>query len=558
MDAKIDGNRVKTTGSYDPRILKALNRLEGMKRWGANRSFSFENTPYNLEVWRSVFPDARLEGAPPAEGAIAGLPAATEAIFDLPSSRPAFEFKTPPRAHQKAALAKLGPKAYGALFMEVGTGKSWTAIALAGQRWCAGQIDRLLVVAKNGVHQQWAREQIPAHMGRAVKFKAHVFGRTKAADREFDELLNFDGLQIFLINTEAIATPRAEEKILRFLAGGRTFMAVDESQDIKTPAAARTKAALRYAKLAKHRLIMTGTPISKNLLDLFSQFQFLHEGIVGHRYITTFKNRYCEFKQTDYGEVITGHKNEDELFSKIDPYVFRITTAEAYDLPPKHYVERPFILDADQIAVMEELKKNFFAEFQDNETLFVKNAASLLVRLQQVSCGFLPKEDGTVREFKNPRKEALRSVIEQRSGKIIIWCRFHQDIEGLSKEYGSRALKYYGQTPQADRPAIIEQFMNGKSGKDLLFASAGAAGTGLNLQGLCQTNIYYSNSFNALERWQSEGRTWRDGTTHSVTYFDLVARNSPDRKILANLKSKKSVSDLMLDDLRKLFELEEN
>ena len=558
MDAKVDGNRVRTTGSYDSRVLKALNRLEGMKRWGANRSFSFENTPYNLEVWRSVFPGVRIEGASGDGTAIAGVPEATEAMFDLPSTRPAFEFKTAPRAHQRAALSKLGKKAFGALFMEVGTGKSWTAIALAGQRWCAGQIDRLLIVAKNGVHQQWAKEQIPAHMSRAVNYRCHVFGRTKAADREFEELLKFDGLQIFLINTEAIATARAEEKILRFLAGGRTFMAIDESQDIKTPAAARTAAALRYGKLAKQRLIMTGTPISKNLLDLFSQFQFLHEGIIGHRYITTFKNRYCEFKQTDYGEVITGHKNEDELFARIDPYVFRVTTAEAYDLPPKHYVDRAFVLDPEQLAVMEELKKNFFAEFADNETLFVKNAASLLVRLQQISCGFLPREDGSVREFKNPRKEALRSIIDQREGKMIIWCRFHQDIEGLAKEYGARALKYYGQTPSADRPSIIAQFMDAKSSKDLLFASPGAAGTGLNLQGLCRTNIYYSNSFNALERWQSEGRTWRDGTTHSVTYFDLIARNSPDRKILSNLKNKKSVSDLMLDDLRKLFEFEEN
>jgi SNF2 family DNA or RNA helicase len=80
----------------------------------------------------------------------------------------------------------------------------------------------------------------------------------------------------------------------------------------------------------------------------------------------------------------------------------------------------------------------------------------------------------------------------------------------------------------------------------------------LNLQGICRTNVYYSNSFNSLARWQSEGRTWRDGTTGSVVYIDLVAKGSPDSRILQNLKDKKSISDLALDEYRKLIELEDN
>jgi SNF2 family DNA or RNA helicase len=88
---------------------------------------------------------------------------------------------------------------------------------------------------------------------------------------------------------------------------------------------------------------------------------------------------------------------------------------------------------------------------------------------------------------------------------------------------------------------------------DYLVATAPTAGTGLNLQGLCHTNVYYSNSFNAIDRWQSEGRTYRDGTIHPVTYFDLVAQGSMDRRILKSLRDKKSISDLTLDDYRKII-----
>lgn len=557
MDCLIDGNRVRTTGPYDVRVVRALNRLEGMKRWTAQRSLSFENTPYNLEVWRATFPDAKIEGAP-APTPIAGPTVAADGLFDLPGTRPAFRFKTPPRAHQKAALAKLGHMPVSGLFMEVGTGKSWTAIALMGQRWCSGQIDRVLLTAPNGVHKQWAREQLPAHMSDAVQWRRFIFGpNTKKAKLEFEAFMKFDGLKILIVNLESLNTARATETVLRFLsgAGARTMMVVDESHRIKNGDAAVTKAAMKFGTLSKFRLIMTGTPLARDLEDKYAQFKFLDERILGHRYVTTFRNYYCEYMDSDYGPRLIGHKNLEEFYRRIDPYIFRIKTEEAYDLPPRNYVEKRFELSDEQLHHMTELRDQFFTEVGDDQTLFVKNSASLLMRLQQIGCGYLPMEEG-FKKLPNPRLDELQRIIEQREGKIIVWCRFRQDVEWVAEVYGTRALKYYGPTKPSEREANIKAFMDAHSGRDILVASQAAAGTGLNLQGLCQTNIYYSNSFNAFDRWQSEGRTWRDGTTRPVTYFDLIARKSPDQTILSNLKKKRSLSDLVLDELRHLFEFE--
>lgn len=556
MNIRIEGKRARTTSDYDVRVLRALNRLEGMKRWGANRSFSFENSVYNLEIWKSVFPDCEVEDDSSVE---AENPAA-HGLFDLGGDRPSFQYKTQPRAHQKRAIEKLEKLDRCGIFMDVGTGKSWTAISFIGKRWCEGKSDHVLLVAKNGVHRQWVSEQIPQHMSDSVRWKSWVYGKSKKSDREFEEMMAFDGLKIMTINVEALATPGGESACVKFLSAARGCgtMIVDESQDIKNLAASRTKSAIKIGNLCKYRMIMTGTPIAKNVVDLFSQFKFLDEDILGFRYLTAFKSNFCLVQQTPFGSVVVGSKNLEDLYKKIEPHIFRITSEEALDLPPKVFVRREFALSEPQLKAIKELKKQFFTELDSGAVSSVTTAATLLTRIQQISCGYLPidGDSGLMRSFPNPRMEELKSIIEQRSGKIIIWCRFNQDITTIMQELKGEAVDYYGKTPVSQRRKNLDRFMDADSPIRFLVASPEAAGTGLNLQGLCKTNIYYSNSFNALARWQSEGRTWRDGTEGSVTYFDLVAQKSPDSKIISNLRDKKSVSDLTLDDYRMLLDFE--
>lgn len=560
MNIKIEGNRVKTVSEYDVRLIRALPKLEGMKRWTNNRAFTFENTPYNIEVWKSVFPFAVIENEE-AEGKTAVV---EDGLFEADQYRPSFEYKTPPRDHQKRAIQKMfskkdSPNVFG-LFMDIGTGKSWTGIAAMGIRWCSNESDHVLLVAKNGVHAQWVNEQIPAHMSPSVPWKAWIWSKGKKADMAFEEMMKFDGLKIFAINVDALITGPAEQKILRFLkaAKGKATMIVDESQDIKNISASRTKMAIRYGSLCKYKMIMTGTPLAKNLVDAFSQFSFLDEKIFGHRYVTTFRARYCQLRDNGFGLEIVGHKNVEEFYKKIEPHIFRINADEVLDLPPKVYVSQPFTLSDEQKKLMKDLRQTFMAKLAGGAEISVPNAAALVTRMQQISCGFAVDETGAIKDLPNPRLTELLNVLDQREGKAIIWCRFNEDIKRVMKALGDSAVDYYGGTSNNDRTANVKDFLNPGSSISYLVASPEAAGTGLNLQGICRTNIYYSNSFNSLARWQSEGRTWRDGTTGTVTYIDLVAKGSPDARIMKNLQDKKSISDLALDEYRKLIMLEEN
>jgi hypothetical protein len=177
--------------------------------------------------------------------------------------------------------------------------------------------------------------------------------------------------------------------------------------------------------------------------------------------------------------------------------------------------------------------------------------------LQQLVCGYLPKDDdGEIVTISNERLEVLDDVISQRSGQIIVWCRFTEDIMRISERYKDDCVVYYGGNKQQKGKGGGEEakqlFVAGK--KRLFIGNAAAGGAGLNLQGgKRSTVIYYSNSFRSLDRWQSEDRNHRKGTEEEVTYIDLVARGSVDRGVLANLRGKRDISRLSLDEIRQLI-----
>ena len=202
------------------------------------------------------------------------------------------------------------------------------------------------------------------------------------------------------------------------------------------------------------------------------------------------------------------------------------------------------------------MKTMFATQLDNGDIVSVKIAATCLMRLQQITCGVLPpaQEGGSLTFLPNPRMDALKDLLEQRQGKAVIWARFNHDIEAIVDELGDEAAAYYGATSGADRQKAIANFLDPNSKVKYFVSNPSAGGTGLNLQGGgCRTVIYYSNSFSSLDRWQSEDRTHRIGMKGTVTYFDLICSGSPDRKILANLRAKKNISDLALGTVKEII-----
>jgi len=551
---KIDVNderaiaRTKPTGA----VLAVAGSLEGKRRWLDDLSgLRFEPTGRNLDLFRDAFPDVEIERSlPPTE-------LVTEFVDEFSGGTVHYQSKTPPYAHQKRASEKLRTSPTIALFMEQGTGKTKVAIDRAGELFCEGRIDAVLVVAKKGVHRQWIESEVPTHLGIDWDGVAWPFGMLPQS------LLERDGkLKFFSINFDGAKTPRGEAACSEFVEAfsGRVLIVADETQEIKNAKSARWKALDRITKRSRspYRLALTGTPISKDLSDEWSQLKWLNEDILGIRYITAFRNEYCIMGGFE-GRVVVGQKNLDRFRAKVDPFTFRATKDEIGILP-KAYRRWEFDLSTIQKTAIREIRRTREAQIDTGEIVSAANAAVALSKVQQASNGFLIDEDKKVHPLfsawvSNPRLLALKEILDAYEGPTIVWAKYREDmrtIEEMLADIGETVVTYHGGTPDKERAENVRRFLSGEA--RIFLSNPQAGGTGLNLQtGGCSHAIYYSNSYNAIDRWQSEDRIHRIGTKGAVVYTDLVARGSIDKAILSNLSRKKGISDLALGDIRKIL-----
>lgn len=559
----VDGPRAKAHGPFKLDMLKLFTRLRGKTKWEGSESFEFDALKFNLDLIRDAefeFPgEFKIEGIGDQEKKEKELDTQHAAVkMPLTQYKPKMElFK-----HQSRAVALSWDRIAYALLLEMGLGKTAIMITNAGILHMAGKLSGVLVLSPKGVHRQWLEEQIPEHLDPAVKVNPILWKKKAIEPKE----INRRGLTFLSMNIDAIRTPIGLKTATEFLKAhnGKSMMIVDESHLIKSGSADRTRAAIKLGALAKYRRISTGTPIAKNLMDAWSQFNFLDVNILQHPYMSTFRARYCIMGGFE-GREIVGSKNVEDFYSLIAPHSFRLTKDEALNLPPKIYSRVEYDMGEKTAAHYNSLKKTFMTALDNGDIVDVTSAAVAVLRLQQIVCGYLPipETDGPVKEslfeeFSDERLDVLSNIIEQVKGPIIIWARFRKDIqrieERMIKEYGaSCCVTYYGLTKDTkkdpERDNAVKKFISGSA--RFFISNPSSGGTGLNLQkGGCLTAIYYSNSFNSIHRWQSEDRLHRMGTRGTVNNIDIIAAKTVDRPILINLKNKKDLAGLTLDQIR--------
>ena len=470
-----------------------------------------------------------------------------------------YPFRLEPRDYQLENFERFKGKRVFAIFSEPGTGKTKTLIDIACYRWSRNLITGLLVLSSpKGVHAQWIEEQIPLHIWVTVPFRAAYWNGRKPP--QWIDHTTTGELQVFSGNIDMLNSELGREVLGRFahVHRDKLMIVVDESDCIKNWSAKRSK---RLRLLAHNygvtqRAIMTGTPIAKDLTDEWSQFYFLDPGIIGFKYKTAFQAQYCIMGGFENRHVI-GHRNIEQFKIATTPYIFR-ATKEQLHLPPKIYDTLAFDLTADQKRMIKEIRTTCMAALDEGGDPYVlaSTAVTALMRMQQISCGFAPGEVSV--PIENPRMAALKELLEQYGDhKVVIWCRFRHDVEHVASQL-ENAARIDGSMSDKARSDAKALFI-GEPLFRYLIATPDAAGRGLDgMQHVCSRAIYYSNSFNAIARWQSEDRIHRIGQNQTASYIDLVARGSPDRHILANLKAKKSLSELVLDDIKAIIKGDES
>jgi SNF2 family DNA or RNA helicase len=472
-----------------------------------------------------------------------------------------YKFKTKPFAHQLKALEMSWDKKVFAYFMEMGTGKSKVLIDNMSILYDKGLINGALIIAPKGVYKNWFDSEIPTHMANHIE-KTMVLWESsagKSKEKELDTLFksSYD-LHILIMNVEALSTKKGKQFAEKFLSCHKTLMAIDESTTIKNPGAIRTKTIIDLGHNTKYKRILTGSPVTKSPLDLFTQCAFLDPWLLDHQSYYSFKTRYAITKQINVSgrmvQIVVGYRNLGELSEKIKPFSHRVLKDDCLDLPPKTYMKRTIQLSEEQSKVYKQMKEIALATLNGKLTT-THNVITQLMRLHQITCGHFKSDDGTTQTLKSNRLDELMDVLSEMEGKAVIWAHYRYDIEviveAIKKEYGDKSVvTYYGDTSTDDRQKAIKLIQDPKSEVRFIVGTPQTGGYGITLTG-ASTMIYYSNGYDLEKRQQSEARIDRIGQEKPMTYIDIIAEGTVDEKIVKALRTKINIAtEIMGEELK--------
>jgi len=472
-----------------------------------------------------------------------------------------YKYKLKPFDHQTESLTCGWDRTEFGYFMEMGTGKSKVLIDNMGMLFLAGKINFALVIAPKGVYRNWVAKEIPEHMSDDVPHRVirWVSGPNKKQKEEMRSVQDkFDGLTIFVMNVEAFSSLKGQTAgaWMAKMFGGNGLIAIDESTTIKNHKAKRTKMLMKLGAQFKYRRLLTGSPVTKSPMDIYSQCEFLRPGLLGYESYYAFQGRYAVTQRRAMGaqafQQIVGYKNLDELTVNIDRYSFRVLKKDCLDLPEKIYTIRYVTLTDEQAKMYSLLQQQAMLMFDDGEMVSAPAVITQMLRIQQVMSGHLKTDDGEMKYFPSRRMDALEEITEEHQGKAIIWSRFRYDIiqitEMLNKKYGKgSAAAYFGDTSDEDRHNIVLNFQNPNHPLKYFVGNPATAGYGLTLT---EANlvVYYANDFNLETRIQSEDRAHRIGQRNNVTYVDLISEGTLDEKIVESLRNKINIGAKVLGE----------
>lgn len=535
----------------------------GMLRWNkAARTYSAPVTLDLLDVLAQIFP---LPDTVEAERRrLAGI--ARQLDAQRAASEPVPLTSYPVRArlfrHQvraaNMALIQLSSKpsaGFGLLF-EMGCGKTLTAIAIMGALYLQRRITRVLVVAPSSVCSVW-----PHDLAAFAAFPYEVrvlLGEKKQRLEVLHSLTDYPNtanrLLVAVINYEA--THR--EGIFEALDGYAADLIVcDESQRIKNPRAAQSRAVQMLGDRAACRLILSGTPVQNSVIDLYSQYRFLDPGVFGANFYA-FRNRYCQMGGYGGHEVV-GYQHMDELTRKEHSIALRVTKAECLDLPGQTFVRRYVQLEPAARRLYAQIARASCAELENGEHVTASIVLTKLLRLMQLTGGFVQADGGDrPRPAGSAKLDALADILEdyvQEAGqKLVVFARFRPEIAAICQLLEQRGIRYGridGEVPMDQRGTIVETFQQ-DPGVKVFVAQIQTAGLGITLHA-ASAAVFYSLDFNYANYAQALARIHRIGQAQPVTYIHLLAEHTVDEQVLDALERKEDLARTIVDGWKNYF-----
>ncbi len=323
---------------------------------------------------------------------------------------------------------------------------------------------------------------------------------------------------------------------------------VHNCQRLKAPGGRASQWMARLGKLVPRRLGLSGTPLPHSPLDAYGVFRFLDPGIYGTSY-GRFRSRYAIMGGggTLAGKIVIGYQNQGEFREKFHSITYQARTADLIDLPETQHITIPLTMSPSAMRTYVQMHHDFIADVGSGKVT-AANAAVKIMRLQQITSGFLPHVDddgeSTVAELHGSKDDALRGLLEDLPSHepVVVFARFKHDLAAIHKTAESanrKSLELSGRINQ------LEEWQKGHSTVLAVQQQAGAEGIDLTRAAYC---VYFSVCHSLGLYEQSLARLHRPGQTRRTVYYHLQIKGTVDVQIYRALAEKKSVIDAILDD----------
>ena len=447
-----------------------------------------------------------------------------------------------------------------ALLQDPGVGKTLSTIKICECLWGDG-IKKTVVFSPVSTLGNWRKEFL--QFADIDSSKVHI---VEGLSKKRVDIISKNIMDdcVLILNYEAIQNKEIHAALLRFKPH---ILICDESQRVKNPSSKRAKAICKLSDQVKHKFILTGTPTTKDQMDIFMQYRILDGGKTFGSNFFAFRHKYFEDKNAAWAH---SHKHfpvwamrksmEEEFHKKVDSLAVKVRKKDALDLPPFLTKEVEVIMSPEQKQVYEDMRDEFIAFIKEEKTGEMKASVANFalhksLRLQQIVCGFVKTDEGDIIRFKkNPRLDTLKDLLSDiiPYEKVIIWANFVANQDDICTMLDTMKVKYktlFGRTK--DKQTEINDFQNDENVR-VMVANQSAGGVGVNLQ-QASTAIYYSKSFSLEHDIQSVARCYRGGSDihDKITRIDLVCPDTIDHAITQALKNKENMADKIFDYINK-------
>lgn len=431
---------------------------------------------------------------------------------------------------QQKAFDHLKKYDHPALLMDMATGKTRISLEFF-EYW---QAKRILVVCPLAVIPVWAEEVTKHGLEGYTVVELGSDLTTKKKQLALHNALQLD-MVIIVINFESVWRPSLK---LLFYSHQWDIILVDESHRLKSAGSTVSKMMGTLGKRAKHRMILTGTPIANNPLDIYAQYRFLDPTIFNMNY-EQFKQKYALWGGFENRQPIK-FINQDELKAKMHSVAYRMSIDSVLDLPEGIDTVRYTSLEPKAKKLYNRLKKDFVL-VEGGNILSASNVLVKGLRLHQLTGGMVKYDDGQTEVVSTAKAKLLGDTLQDLVGiDVVVFARFRHDIEVISQaayKLGFKVLELSGK---------VNQLQQWQQSGGLLIVQIASGNAGISLI-RSHYAIYYSIGYSLGEYRQSRARLRRDGQTKQINYIHLIVRNTVDELIMQAIHAKQDIAQYIVE-----------